>query len=304
MGIGTTILDPPQGRCISGMSGRVDAAGEPKLQDLSARVGGCGTLAVSDINHLRRYRQQGGAEFIAVSHEYLCGGWHCIVDNGFNRGRDHLVQNLLDVAVLKGWWIDVRDVRRPAGTGSNGVAYDDLVKVVTLKTDSPVTLTGSFEAVAGPACPQDWTREFATNPSSGWGAETEGQWQRDGCTFGPYLWTWANGGGWEADWIFHPPMDGPASCWMQAWVPATHSAVSTAKAHYQIFDTQWNRVHEVWIDQAKIGNAWAGDGFRTDAFRVNDPHDIRIVLTDENTGGALAIDAVKLGCRYVPPSGH
>lgn len=209
------------------------------------------------------------------------------------------------MANLKGWWFNFRDIRRPAGTGSDGVAYDDLVRVVTIRKSGPPVIRreGSFEKVTGPACPQDGSKRFFTNPASGWGTETEGQWHGDGCIRGPYLWTWANGGGWEADWIFRPALDGLTSCFMQAWVPATHSAVSTAKAHYQIFDGDWNRVHEVWIDQAKIGNAWAGDGFRTDAFRVNNANEIRIVLTDENTGGALAVDAVKLGCHTVQPSG-
>jgi hypothetical protein len=160
-----TGFDPnlDHGICISGQQAAVDGSTYAE-QDFGMRPYACenvltpGDPGGPDHNHLRGWDQTAtGATFLAVSEEHVCTTYpgHCIDPTGFDQGREDLKVQILQLAKLFGYEItgnlgstcpqvvtgngclNLRYDTRRAGTGSNGVAYDELVLVVTFKLPPP-----------------------------------------------------------------------------------------------------------------------------------------------------------------------
>jgi hypothetical protein len=162
VGIGTDIPGAIVGnRCIS----EEDAAPDPgnatrKKQDFSWRRLNLGCsdpnliLPGNTRNHARGYYQSGsGAWFVTASDEQECtlsngSPWHCIVPNGFNSGRNGLVNDLRVLASVDGdysvqlTYMQAYAAGTPPQTDPLGsVSYDGAVAVVTISK-----LSGSVPA--------------------------------------------------------------------------------------------------------------------------------------------------------------
>lgn len=131
VGTGTGLLDAPiSGACISAETATVSPDGRGTIPQIeSLRVDGCAGIAEWGENHARMWIQtSSGAAFFAVSREEPCllgvRPWHCIESDGYNRGRDELVDDLKKAGENQGWAVDCKDVERPSGVGLNGVAFD------------------------------------------------------------------------------------------------------------------------------------------------------------------------------------
>jgi LysM repeat protein len=125
------------------------AGGSPVIQQLSMRVGGTNTVDDSNINHFRLYTQgqipgvHQSAYFIAVSTESfhldfpaLQDSTHDVTKNGFNQGRNELMQDIMTAARLQHWHVQMSVYHGKPGTGSNGISYDGETYVLTLTHES------------------------------------------------------------------------------------------------------------------------------------------------------------------------
>jgi hypothetical protein len=124
--------------------------GNSVVQPYSMRVGGKNSELGSGINHFRLYEQETlpgnsqGAYFITDSLENFNSLqlYHDVAPNGYNQGRDDLLDDIKTAAKEQGWAVQVEEYPTGAGTGSNGISYDGNVYVVTLthdKSGSPIS---------------------------------------------------------------------------------------------------------------------------------------------------------------------
>jgi hypothetical protein len=95
-------------------------------------------------NHFRAWKQNGteantGAWFLAVSKEKYLGEHHTIDDDGYNKGRDWLVERALKGGGVKGksWIAEIDwrvDLLEAGWKGINhGIAQDGRVAVLTVR---------------------------------------------------------------------------------------------------------------------------------------------------------------------------
>jgi hypothetical protein len=157
VGIGTDVPGAIfGGKCIS----EEDAAVQPgnstrKKQDFSWRRLNLGCSDPSLVttgntrNHARGYYQSGSnAWFVTASDEQFCHladgtAWHCIVPNGFNTGRNGLVNDLLILASVDSdysvqlTYMQAYDAGTPPQADPLGsVSYDGAIAVVTISKQS------------------------------------------------------------------------------------------------------------------------------------------------------------------------
>ena len=132
--IGTGVFDPASGKCISEETATVEPnrTNANAGQSISLRVDGCNGIWESGENHARLYPQGAtGAWFVAAAKEHPCliaaipPWWHCIDSDGYNLGRDGFFGAVMDAASRQGWYIACEDQPRPAGTGLDGIKFDD-----------------------------------------------------------------------------------------------------------------------------------------------------------------------------------
>jgi hypothetical protein len=181
---GVLISDKPT-HCLSAM--RANVNGSHEFQTFAARPHGCELLKEQkqpggpEHNHLRAWLQtKTRAWFIAASEEHSCNGAEpCIDSDGFNKGRDDLVSTIVDSARRKSFQVvngacppapaapgclSLNKTQAPAGTGSNDVSYDGLVRVLTVKLAAPGAAPAQQTTATNPASPPLASRPPAALP--------------------------------------------------------------------------------------------------------------------------------------------
>jgi hypothetical protein len=61
---------------------------------------------------------------------------HDVTRDGFNKGRNDLMDDIMTAAHMQGWNVQMSVYHGKSGTGSNGIRYDGKTYVVTLTHES------------------------------------------------------------------------------------------------------------------------------------------------------------------------
>jgi len=139
--------------CISVEAADVTGNGRiPQEQSwrLASRVVPCVTANALSLlgkeNHARLWAQRlvsspNTAWFATVSFEKAClvgiRPWHCIIEDGYDKGARSLVEDVCAAAKRRGWYASFRRDNRPSGVGQNGVRYSGNVYVLRVDTKPP-----------------------------------------------------------------------------------------------------------------------------------------------------------------------
>jgi hypothetical protein len=160
--VGTGLFGLAGSACISGELSDVPGGGNSYVEEaLSYRIDGCAGIVSTNESHARAWLQPStGAAFLALSNETPCllglKPWHCIGDDGYDRGRDRFVNDLRQAAENQGWSVSCENVSRPTGVGLNDVTWDGVASLCTVTpAGSPVAGANEDAGSAGGAWSSD-----------------------------------------------------------------------------------------------------------------------------------------------------